>query len=57
MTETHKDVQCGNKRHPDGAWHPAAYYPIRLFDRFVQWWRRRQWGCGCPRTTPRRRKP
>ena len=42
---------CGNSRHPDGAWHPAAPYPAswEWAERLRQWWRRMLWGCGCPR--------
>lgn len=45
------DVMCGNDRHPDGAWHAAAPLPAtwERLERIRQWWRRRQYGCGCPR--------
>jgi hypothetical protein len=46
------EVRCGNARHPNGAWHPAA--PLPMFTiwawraRLAYWWRTRKWGCGCP---------
>lgn len=47
----HEDsgVACGNARHPDGAWHPAAPLWWERGERIAQWWRRMRWGCGCPR--------
>lgn len=41
------NVQCGNGKHPNGAWHPASPYPITIIDRLKQWLRTRKYGCGC----------
>lgn len=43
------DVQCGNPRHPDGAWHPATGMAAswQWKERIIQWWRIRQYGCRC----------
>lgn len=42
-------VQCGNPKHPNGPWHPAASLPFS-WDwraRFHQWRNKRRWGCSC----------
>jgi hypothetical protein len=45
-----EDVQCGNDRHPDGPWHPAAPLPAswQWAERIRQWRRARRYGCTCP---------
>lgn len=52
---TDVEVQCGNPRHPDGPWHPAAPLPPswERRERVRQWWRRRRYGCGCPTSRER----
>jgi len=43
-------VECGNERHPLGAWHPAGSLAAswEWRKRIVHWWRRRTYGCTCP---------
>lgn len=43
-------VDCGNARHPDGAWHPAVALPGpgEYVEGLAQRLRRRAYGCGCP---------
>ena len=43
-------VACGNDRHPDGPWHPAASVPYSWDwpERIRQGLNRRAWGCACP---------
>jgi hypothetical protein len=42
-------VQCGNRRHPQGPWHASASIPgtWEWAECFIQWLRRRRYGCGC----------
>jgi len=44
-------VECGNPKHPDGAWHQAE--PLAgswQWDLSIrQWIRSLWWGCSCPR--------
>ena len=42
------NVQCGNEKHPNGAWHEASPCPMTIFEQFIQWWRTKKYGCGCP---------
>ena len=45
------DVQCGNPRHPNGAWHEATPLPYPgpsgWLESIRQWWRIRKYGCPC----------
>lgn len=45
-------TQCGNPRHPAGAWHqadPVPLYRLRNVAAHVRRWRRgRRYGCPCP---------
>lgn len=56
MSRHEIDALCGNERHPDGAWHPAESLPAswEWIRSWVHWWRKRKWGCACPRVGPRR---
>lgn len=41
---------CGNPEHPDGAWHPAAFYPITWSQRRRAKRNKRHHGCSCGTT-------
>lgn len=40
--------QCGNPRHPRGAWHEAEPYSLKWINQIKRWWRKRKYGCACP---------
>lgn len=45
--------QCGNPKHPNGAWHPATPIPAswQWIKCFMYWINTKLWGCGCPRNS------
>lgn len=43
------EPQCGNPKHPKGAWHTSSPLPAswQWFERIKQHFRQLRYGCGC----------